>query len=122
MCLKQKKGKIGENLACMYLQKNKYTIIDRNFRCRQGEIDIIACDEKKELVFIEVKTRSNLKYGLPSESVVKMKKNHIIGSAKYYNYKNKIENTPIRFDVIEVLLNNSYYKINHIKDAFYYEE
>ena len=109
MCLKQKKGKIGENLACMYLQKNKYTIIDRNFRCRQGEIDIIACDEKKELVFIEVKTRSNLKYGLPSESVVKMK-------------KNKIENTPIRFDVIEVLLNNSYYKINHIKDAFYYEE
>ncbi len=123
MCLKQQRGKIGEDLACKHLQKNKYTIINRNFRCKQGEIDIIAYDEKrKELIFIEVKTRSNIEYGLPSEAIVKMKKNHIINSAKYYNYKNKIENVPIRFDVIEVFLNNSNYKINHIKNAFYYEE
>lgn len=119
MCLKQKIGKIGEDIACKYLQKNKYIIIDRNFRCKQGEIDIIACDEKsRELVFIEVKTRSNTKYGRPSEAVRKLKKNHIIGSAKYYNYKNRIKNIPIRFDVIEVFLCNSNYKINHIKQAF----
>ena len=120
MRLKQEIGKIGENLACKYLKKNKYIIIDRNFSCKQGEIDIIACDErKKELVFIEVKTRSNLKYGRPSQAVDKIKRNHIIRSAKYYNYKNKIQNIPIRFDVIEILLNNSCYKINHIKQAFY---
>ena len=120
MCLKQKIGKMGEEIACKYLQRNKYIIIDRNFRCKQGEIDIVACDEKsKELVFIEVKTRSSTKYGRPSEAVRKQKKNHIIGSARYYNYKNKIKNIPIRFDVIEVFLCNSNYRINHIKQAFY---
>ena len=119
MCLKQKRGKKGENLACKYLQKHQYTIIDRNFRCRQGEIDIIACDEQaKELVFFEVKTRTSLRYGRPSESIQKLKQNHIISVTKYYIYKNKIKDIPIRFDVIEVFLSNSNYKINHIKQAF----
>lgn len=120
MCLKQKIGKIGEDIVCKYLQKKEYIIIDRNFRCKQGEIDIIACDEiLKELVFIEVKTRCSTKYGKPSESVRKLKKEHIISSAKYYNYKNKIKDIPIRFDVVEVFLCNGNYKINHIKQAFY---
>ncbi len=119
MCLKQKRGKKGEELACKYLQKNRYTVIDRNFRCRQGEVDIIACDEQeKELVFFEVKTRSTLKYGMPSEAVQKPKQNHIVSVAKYYIYKNKIKDVSIRFDVIEVFLNNSNYRINHIKQAF----
>lgn len=119
MCLKQQRGKRGENLACRYLEKNNYTIIDRNFRCKQGEIDIIACDgKKKELVYFEVKTRSTLKYGRPSEAVQKTKRKHIIAAAKYYYYKNKIHKIPVRFDVIEVFLNNSNYKINHIEQAF----
>lgn len=119
MCLKQKIGKIGEDIACKYLKTKKHIIIDRNFRCTQGEIDIIAYDEQlKELVFVEVKTRSSTKYGRPCEAVKKLKKNHIIGSAKYYNYKNRIKNIPIRFDVIEVFLCNSNYKVNHIKQAF----
>ncbi|MCI8444425.1 MAG: YraN family protein [Clostridia bacterium] len=119
MCLKQERGKNGENLACQYLQRNQYTIIDRNFRCRRGEIDIIACDiRKKELVFFEVKTRSSLKYGRPSETIRKVKRNRIFTVAKYYQYQNKIRKIPIRFDVIEVLLTNSNYKINHIKQAF----
>lgn len=119
MYIKQKIGKAGENIACKYLQKKNYIIIDRNFCCKQGEIDIIACDEKKkELVFLEVKTRSSLKYGRPSEAVQKVKQSHIIEVAKYYQYKNKIKNIPIRFDVIEILLNNGNYRINHIKQAF----
>lgn len=119
MYLKQKRGKKGEDLACKYLLKNRYTIIDRNFRCKQGEVDAIACDEQeKELVFFEVKTRSNFKYGTPSESVQKTKQKHIVSVAKYYIYKNKIKDVPIRFDVIEVFLNNSNYRINHIKQAF----
>lgn len=119
MYINQKRGKIGENLACKYLEKNQYTIVERNFRCRQGELDIIACDGKrKELVFLEVKTRSNLKYGRPSEAVNKKKKEHMVAAAKYYYYKNKIHKIPIRFDVIEVFLNNSNYKINHIRKVF----
>ena len=119
MYIKQKTGEIGENIACKYLNNNNYEIIERNFRCRQGEIDIIAFDtEKKEEVFIEVKTRSNTKYGRPCEAVSEYKKKHIIYVAKYYNYKNNISNIPIRFDVMEVILNNSFYQINHIKKAF----
>jgi len=116
---KKQKGKIGENVACKYLEENNYHIIDRNFRCKQGEIDIIACDRtKNELVFFEIKLRSSLKYGMPSEAVLEEKQNRILKTAKYYEYKNKIKNTPIRFDVIEVFLLNSHFKINHIKDAF----
>ena len=73
----QELGRIGEELATKYLAQNKYKIIERNFRCKQGEIDIIAYDlRNKELVFFEVKTRSNFKYGRPSEAVTKVKKKH----------------------------------------------
>ncbi len=116
---KKEKGKIGENIACKYLKENNYEILKRNYRCKQGEIDIIAYDKnKEELVFFEVKMRSTLKYGAPSESVQKVKQNHILKTAKFYKYKNKIKNTPIRFDIIEVFLFNSIFKINHIKNAF----
>lgn len=119
MYMNQEKGKIGESLACEYLRKNKYNIIERNFYCRQGEIDIIAFDRiKKELVFIEVKTRTTYKYGRPCEAVDKTKRSHICSCIKYYTYMRKIKNIPIRIDVIEVYLLTSNYKINHIKKAF----
>ncbi len=119
MYLNQGTGKIGENLACQYLEKNNYKIIKRNFRCRQGEIDIIAYDKTtNELVFVEVKARTSLKYGRPSEAVERVKQQHIKNVAKYYIFKNKIADKPTRFDVIEVFLNNSNYKIEHIKQAF----
>ena len=74
MYFRQEIGKWGEILACKYLEENNYRIVERNFLCRQGEIDIVAKDsKKKELVFIEVKTRSNFKYGNPAEAVNKSK-------------------------------------------------
>lgn len=119
MYLKQQIGKSGENIVAKYLTENNYEIIRRNFRCRQGEIDIIAYDETtEELVFIEVKTRTNTKYGRPSEAVQKFKQNHIKRVAQYYNYHHKINNQAIRFDVVEVFLNNSNYSLEHIKQAF----
>lgn len=69
-----KYGILGEDLASNYLENIGYKIIERNFLCKQGEIDIIAKD-KDEYVFIEVKTRSNRCYGRPSEAVNKLKKN-----------------------------------------------
>lgn len=110
-------GNNGENLACEYLEKNNYTVIDRNFLCRRGEIDIIAKDEtKEELVFIEVKTRKNYHYGNPIDSVTKIKQKHILSATKYYLYIHKLYNIPIRFDVIEIL--DSYkLKINHVKNV-----
>ena len=87
---KKELGKIGEEISSNYLKKCGYKIIERNYRCRSGEIDIIAKD-KEELVFIEVKTRSNLCFGKPREAVDTYKQNHIYKTVQYYLYKNNLE-------------------------------
>lgn len=118
MYFRQEIGKWGENLACQYLQENNYKVVDRNFLCRQGEIDIVARDiTKDELVFIEVKTRSNFKYGNPADAVDKQKQKHMIQAIRYYLYKNGIQDVPIRVDVLEVYIVQSC-KINHIKQIW----
>ncbi len=107
-------GKKGEDIATEFLKKNKYKILERNFYCNQGEIDIIAVD-KKEIVFIEVKTRNNIDYGMPSEAVTKRKEKHFKKATEYYIYKNNLYNEFIRLDVIEVLFQGNKCIINHIK-------
>lgn len=111
-------GKKGEKLAAKYLEQNNYKIIKQNFRCRQGEIDIIAINKQgkeREIVFVEVKTRTSFQFGTPAEAVNKTKRQHIMKTANYYLYANNIKDKNIRFDTIEVLLLNNKYKINHIK-------
>lgn len=112
----QKIGKFGENEAEKYLIQKGYKILERNFNCKRGEIDIIALD-KKEIVFIEIKARTNLKYGLPSESVTKYKLNHIYKAAEYYLYTTRLQNQNARIDVIEVYIKNNQVKINHLKQV-----
>ena len=114
MSYKKQTGKIGEDLACIYLENKGYKIIERNFLCRQGEIDIIAQD-KNEKVFIEVKTRTNTNYGYPVDAVTNKKQKHMVKATEYYIYKNFIKDEYIRLDVIEVYLYEGTYKINHIK-------
>ena len=109
-------GDIGEDVACKYLKKLKYKIIERNFRTRTGEIDIIA-KEKNTIVFVEVKTRSNNNYGLPIESVNIKKQKHLASAIKYYLHINHIQNISIRFDVVEIYIVNNKYIINHIKNC-----
>lgn len=110
-------GNNGEKIASEYLEKNHYEIIKRNFRCKQGEIDIIAYDSKnREYVFVEVKTRTNFEYGKPVDSVNKMKQKHIVSATKYYIYLHNLENKYIRFDIIEIYKKDQYI-INHIKNV-----
>lgn len=111
-------GRIGENIIADYITKLGYKVVERNFACNQGEIDIIAKD-KEELVFIEVKTRTDISYGEASEAVTDTKKRHLINSIKYYIYKQKLENHPIRIDVAEVYINKGKVKVNYIKQAIY---
>ena len=119
MYLRHKIGNVGENLAVKFLISNGYHILERNYRCKSGEIDIIAYEiSTNELVFVEVKTRSNNKFGRPCESVKKSKQEHIKRVAKFYIYQKKIKNQNIRFDVIEVFSFNKLYNIEHIKQAF----
>ena len=109
-------GKIGEDISCEYLQSLGYKILERNFLCKQGEIDIIALD-KKEIVFVEVKTRTNIKYGQPIDAVNIPKQKHIYNAVKYYTYIRNLENEFMRIDVIEIYIKNKKAKINYIKQA-----
>ena len=107
-------GKEGEEISIKYLCENNYQMIHRNFRCKQGEIDVIAKDLKtQELVFFEVKRRNTLSYGNPLDAVDTKKRKHLYFTIEYYIYKNHIRNCDIRFDVIEIYKN----KINHIKNC-----
>ena len=109
-------GVDGENIAVQYFQKNKYRIIEKNFRCKQGEIDIIAKD-KNEIVFVEVKTRTNSNYGAPIDAVTYFKRKHMLKTIKYYLFLNKLENNFIRIDVIEIYNKNNKYFVHHIKNV-----
>ncbi|GAA0078039.1 YraN family protein [Clostridium sp. CTA-5] len=112
-------GDYCELLAKNYLIKNKYKILDCNFRNFLGEIDII-CLKNDILIILEVKGRYNYDYGMPKEAVSISKQNSIIKVTKSYMVYKNIQYINVRFDVIEVYLNlyNQLFKINHIKDAF----
>lgn len=113
-------GTLGENIATKYLIKQGYDIYERNFRCKLGEIDIIAIDkiDKNELVFIEVKTRMQDLYGRPSEAVDDRKAKHLYKAAEVFLMVHKLEKAFVRFDVIEIIECSSHqFKINHIKNA-----
>ena len=113
---KKKIGNSGEDDATKYLINLNYEILFRNFSCNFGEIDIIALDknvEPNEIVFVEVKNRTNTNCGNPSEAVNFVKIRHLYKVAMYFMYLYNLEDNAIRFDVIEVL-NSS---INHIKKA-----
>lgn len=112
--IKKEFGNTGEDIATEYLEKQGYIILERNFYCKQGEIDIIAKD-KNEVVFVEVKSRSDVGYGLPSEAVTKQKIKHLCRTAKYFLHKNKMFNEFIRFDVVEILIKSGKFNLNHIK-------
>lgn len=107
-------GIIGEKIAQDYLRKKGYEILETNFYTKRGEIDIIG---KKDdcIVFIEVKTRTNLNYGTPAMSVTSGKKKHIKFVAKIFLSLNRLKEHEIRFDVIEILIMEGKCKINHIE-------
>jgi len=106
-------GASGETDTVKYLKKNKYKILERNYRNKFGEIDIIA-KINDYYVFVEVKTRSTLGHGRPCEAVSPSKQHKIQIAAQVYLIERKLNDVPIRFDVIEVIDN----EINHIINAF----
>ncbi|MDD6736278.1 MAG: YraN family protein [Clostridiales bacterium] len=112
-------GDFGEKAACRYLKRRGMEIVERNFRTRSGEIDIIAKDGSAT-VFVEVKTRRTKDFGNPGEFVDYRKQEKIMKTAVYYLGRDDVE---MRFDVIEVLYRVRLGKpwvseINHIENAF----
>lgn len=108
------KGTQGETDAEAYLVGNGYAILERNFACAVGEIDLIAQKDGR-YVFVEVKSRTQNRFGTPAQAVNRTKQQHIVKAALFY-LKTTVRSTdvPMRFDVIEVLPG----QIRHIPSAF----
>ena len=107
-------GRAGEDLAAQYLKQQGYTILERNYRLRIGEVDIIARDEEY-LVFIEVKTRRSTRFGSPFEAVDARKQQQIVKIAAAYLQGKEL---PVRFDVVAVHLNEQDVRVEILKNAF----
>ncbi len=112
------KGRRGEDLAAVFLLDRGYQILQRNWRMKTGEIDIIA-QRSGELVFCEVKSRSSLCHGSGAEAVNVPKQQRIIRTALLYMQCFHLSNYPCRFDVIEILMGSADQpSIHHIPNAF----
>ncbi len=112
-------GQKAEKTACKYLIDQGLKLIERNYVCRCGEIDLIMWD-KQSLVFIEVRYRQTIDFGFPQETVTTNKQKKIIKSAQTFLLQKKcLELYPVRFDIVAIQGTIPQHKINWIKDAFY---
>ncbi len=115
---KRNTGSYGEDLACKFLEESGFKIVERNYFYGHGEIDIIAKDGD-ELVFVEVKYRTNDEYGPPELSISKGKQKLVRRTAEAYLYEHEIKDQKCRIDLIAILqLKGEKPKINHIINAF----
>ncbi len=114
-------GKRGEDEALRVLKRHGYRILERNYRCRYGEVDIIAEDEGA-IVFVEVKTRGSGRFGTPQQSVDLRKQRHIISASNTYLSHHGVTDRPVRFDVVGIEIRDGRYFTEIIKDAFGDEE
>jgi len=100
---RQRVGSIGERAATRFLKKHGFRILQRNYRCPLGEIDIVAA-EKDVLVFVEVKTRRSHEYGEPLESVPAAKQRQIRRTAQHYVSRHGLDDLDARFDIVGITL------------------
>jgi len=114
---KKELGKKGEEIAIRFLKKNGYKIIERNYVCKVGEMDIIA-REKDTLVFIEVKTRTSTAFGPPQLAVNSTKQMQLSKVALYFLKEKCLEDIKARFDVVAIVVRPKEEEIELIKNAF----
>jgi putative endonuclease len=110
-------GKKGEEVALRFLKKKGYKIIQQNYVCEMGEMDIIA-REKDTLVFVEVKTRTSMAFGPPQLAVNSTKQMQLSKVALYFLKEKRLEDIKARFDVVAILVRPKGEEIELIKDAF----
>ncbi len=115
---RQQCGQRGEQMAVAYLQGQGYRIEQQNYRCREGEIDIIAWDGST-LVFVEVKTKTQLAFGSPQAMVTRSKQRKMTHVAMLYVAQHRLPNVDIRFDVVAILLAaEASPQVTHVPAAF----
>jgi putative endonuclease len=114
---KKELGKKGEEHALRFLKKKGYRIIEKNYVCKMGEMDIIG-KEKDTLVFIEVKTRASTEFGPPQLAVHSSKQRQLSKVALNYLNEKRLNDVKARFDVVAILLGQKGEEIELIRDAF----
>jgi len=110
-------GKTGEEIAIRYLLQQGYQVLERNYRCRFGEIDLIARDGST-LAFIEVKTRRSQKFGPAAAAVTLEKQRYLVKASQVYLTRKRKAHELCRFDVVTIELDALISHIELIKDAF----
>ena len=110
-------GILGEKLARDNLEKRGYQVLETNYRCPHGEIDIVAT-HRHHLVFVEVRTKRSREYGSPEESVSRTKQKRIARIARYYLKQKRITKTPCSFDVISILIKDTKPQVDILENTF----
>ncbi len=110
-------GREGEALAVAYLKKKGYRVIEQNYRCQLGEIDIVAVD-RKTVCFIEVKTRSTADYDRPEVAVHKQKQYKLSRVALWFLKEKALHDVRARFDVVAITRRGPLNEIHHFTNAF----
>ena len=116
MANKRQIGQRGEAIAAAFLEEQGYKIIERNWHCSVGELDIIM-EEETTLVFVEVRTRTSRRFGSAEESVTPAKQSRLIELAQTYLQEKEALPRSWRIDVVAVQLGSGLPQINHIKNA-----
>ena len=110
-------GKEGERLAEQYLRKKGYKLVERNYRCPAGEVDLIVLD-RRVIVFVEVKTRTGHEFGTPLEAVYPRKQRKMMQAAQFFLSQKKLHQRDARFDVVGISWPAHEPVIEHVENAF----
>lgn len=113
-------GTVGESYASAWLEHHGWRILDRNWRTRYGEIDIVAMTPERDLVFVEVKTRRTTTHGLPQEAVDQRKQANVRRASMQWlvDDRHRVTHRSVRFDVIAIIVQNGKALLEHIPEAF----
>jgi putative endonuclease len=114
---KQALGREGERVAERFLKKKGYAVVERNYRCRGGEVDLIALD-RRVIVFVEVKTRTDHQFGNPLEAVEPRKQRRMIHAAQFFLHEKKLHQREARFDVVGISWPGDDPVVEHVQNAF----
>lgn len=114
---KQALGTEGEQIAEAYLKKKGYRLVERNYRCPVGELDLVVLDHGV-IVFVEVKTRTDDRFGAPLESVHRRKQGKMIKAALFFLNQHRLHHREARFDVVGISLKEREPVVEHIQNAF----
>ena len=115
--LRRRPGQTGEDMACAHLEERGLRVVKRNFRCRGGEIDVVARDGEV-VVFVEVKERSSSSHGAAIEAVTPLKRRRLVRAARIYAAGHGLLEKPVRFDVVAIDWGTDGPRVRHEKGAF----